>query len=249
MGWFSKLIGGAPKGPQLDLSVLAQRREAAWRSLGTLNDQVVSRLVPGSGPWPTSALGKMRLIRRDDDTLLVTDGLSDPYDPKLHPKPPQGPLDFELCFSISRGDPFAGSDEALADSPWPKMMYAVADAVVERWIDIRGMLKKFGAITFQAPIGTGFGHGYEKDGLVGYLLGMPLDGTDFERQLYLNNFYAGLPVPYSQAGVGIFPVKVLRPSELAWAIRQGNQGGMLLAQEFIARSEGCRNDSRLPALR
>lgn len=42
---------------------------------------------------------------------------------------------------------------------------------------------------------------------------MPWDGDDFDRQLYLNNFYAGLPVAYAGAAIGIFPVKVLRPSE------------------------------------
>ena len=242
------MLGGKPKAPALDLTQLAERREAAWQSLGTVNEQVVSRLIPGEVPWPTSALGKMVLIHRPSDVLLVTDGLSDPYDPELHRTPPEAPLDFELCLPIAPGDPSATSDHALASGPWPKLLYPLADVLVEEWIDLRGALRKFGAITFQAPIGRGFGQGFEKDGWVGYLLGMPLEGSDFDRQLYLNNFYAGLPVPYSGAAIGIFPVKVLRPSELAWAMAQGNEGAMTLARELIARGDGCRNDATLPAL-
>jgi hypothetical protein len=248
MSWFSKLRGKAPLKPALDLTVLAERREAVWRQLGSVADPVVSRLVPGAVPWPSSALGKLRLIRRPGDALLVTDGLSDPYDPELHPSPPTGPLDFELCLAVESGDPSASSDEAIAAGPWPKLLYALADVLVEEWTDIRSVLRKFGAITFQAPIGRGFGQGLEKEGLAGYLLGMPLDGGNFDRQLYLNNFYAGLPVPYCEAAIGVFPVKVLRPSELEWAIAAGNEGGMLLAREFIARGEGCRNNSRLDRL-
>jgi hypothetical protein len=238
-----------PAAPALDLSVLAQRREEAWRSLGLLHERVVSRLIPGTVPWPTSALGKMRVIHRDADVLLVTEGLSDPYDPRLHPTPPEAPLDYELCLSIGKGDPSATSDESLAGSIWPQLMYALADALVEDWVDLRGLLEKFTAITFQAPIGRGFGHGFERDGLVGYLLGMPLDGTDFDRQLYMNGFYAGLPVRYAGAAVGILPARVLRPDELSWAIAQGNEGGVLLARELIARGAGCRNDARMVAVR
>lgn len=224
-------------------SILERRREAAFASLGALNEGVVSRLVPGRVPWPSSALGRMRIVRRAHDVLLVTDGLSEPYDPTMHPKPPEAPLDFELCLAIAESDPAAASDGAVATSIWPQLLYALADVLVEDWVDVRGLLGKFTAITFQAPIGVGFGHGLEKDGLVGYLLGMPLDGEDFGRQLYLNGYYAGLPVPYAGAGIGIFPVKVLRPSELAWAIAQGNEGGVRLARAFFDRGDGCRNDA------
>src|SRR5262249_10692463 len=162
--------------------------------LGTVGPNVVSRLVPGAVPWPTSALGKFRHIRRGTDEILITDGLSDPYDPRLHATPPSAPCDFELCLSIANDHPSAASEESFASSIWPKLLYPLADAIVEDWIDIRSLLQKFGAITIQGAIGRGFGHGFEKEGLVGYLLGMPLDGDNFDRQLYINGFYEGLPV-------------------------------------------------------
>ena len=248
MGWldFGKRDdkGG---GPGLELGLLARRREEAWAALGVYEpEQVISRLVPGPVAWPSSALGKMRVIHREAEVLLVTDGLSDPYDARLHSKPPASPRDFELCLALASTDPSTERDEALASGPWPKLLYALADMLVEEWTDVRSLLEKFGAITCQAPIGRGFGQGFEKDGMVGYLLGMPLSGADFDRQIYIHRFYQGLPVPYADAAVGIFPVKVLRPSELAWAIAQGNDGGMMLARELIARGDACRNDVALP---
>ena len=236
------------KGSHLDVTILEERREAAFRALGMVGPHVVSRLVPGAVPWPTSALGKFRHIRRGADEMLITDGLSDPYDPQLHATPPSGPCDFELCLSVRNDHPSTASEETFARSIWPKLLYPLADAIVEDWIDVRGLLEKFGAITIQGAIGRGFGHDFEKEGLVGYLLGMPLDGDNFDRQLYINGFYEGLPVPYSGAAIGIFPVKVLKPTELAWAMSRGNDGAMLLAREFIERGEGCRNDDRLPPL-
>ncbi|MBP9113846.1 MAG: hypothetical protein KBF88_13625 [Polyangiaceae bacterium] len=230
------------------LTLLDKRREAAFRSLGTLSPHVISRLVPGAVPWPNSALGKFRHIRRETDEILITDGLSDPYDSELHAAPPSGPCDFELCLPVASDHPSASDEENFASSIWPKLLYPLADAIVEDWIDVRGLLEKFGAITLQAAIGRGFGHGFEKEGLVGYLLGMPLDGDNFDRQRYVNGFYEGLPVPYSNAAIGIFPVKVLKPTELAWAMAQGNDGAMLLAREFVRREKGCRNDDRLAPL-
>jgi hypothetical protein len=247
MGFLSKLMGGVPK-PPLDLPKLATRREAAWRMLGTPDENVVSRLVPGPVAWPNSVLGKMRLIDRPDEVLLFTEGLSDPYDAELHKEPPTSPLEYELGISIARTDAAALDHASAAASLWPKLLYALADTVTAEWVDLLGLLKKFGCITYQAPIGHGFGQGYERDGWVGYLLGMPLEGADFNRQLYVNKFWAGLPTPYANGSLGLFPVKVLQPSELAWAIAQGNDGGMLLAKEFVARGEGCRNDATLPAI-
>jgi hypothetical protein len=237
--------------PELDLSVLAERREKAWAALGSFRkDHVMSRLMPGltAVAWPTSVLGKMRVIRREREVLLVTEGLSDPYDPRLHAKPPEFPLDFELSLWIDQGDPSAASDDAVGDGPWPKVLYALADMLVEERTNLRGMLERFGAITCQAPIGHGFGQGFEKDGLVSYLLGMPLVGSDFDRQLFIHKFYQGLPVPYADASLGVFQVKVLRPSELAWSIAQGNEGPMMLAREFIARGDSCSNDVGLAPL-
>jgi hypothetical protein len=249
MGWLRKILGDSRDKSSMNISVLQARREMIWSALGHVTPEVLSRLVPGSVPWPTSMLGKMRTIVRPRDLLLVTEGLSDPYEPELHPKPPAGPLDFELCLPIDLDDPSAASDVALADGPWPKLLYALADLLVEEWIDLRGPLARHGAITCQAPIGRGFGHGLEEDGVVGYLIGMPFDGSrDFDKGFFFNDFYAGLPVPYSHAAIGLLTVKVLRPGELAWALARGDDGARKLAEEFIVRGDAHRNGIGLAPL-
>jgi len=132
-----------------------------------MNNSVVSRIIPGRTPWPNSMLGRMRIVHRKGDTLLLTDGLSDPWDPEIHRDPSQAALNFEFCFSISS----TKVDGSVASGPWPKLLYALTDAVVEDQLDICGLLAKFKAITFHAPIGHGFGHGFEENGLVGTFLG------------------------------------------------------------------------------
>jgi hypothetical protein len=227
---------------QEHLELLADRRKGIWDYLGTANhDNVISRLIPGRIPWPASMLGRMIVIRRPQSVLLVTDGLSDPYDPELHDNAREGPLDFELCMSIDRNDPAAQDDDALADSIWPKLLYALADVIVEEWYDVRGLLTQHTAITIRAV--CGIEHPLVENHISQYLLGMPLDGDDFDRQIYANNHYAGLPVPYSGAAIGVLPVVALYPSELAWAVERGNSGALELAREFVAANRGCRNRS------
>jgi len=77
---------------------------------------------------------------------------------------------------------------------------------------------------------------------------MTLDGTDFARQLHEHNLYADLSSPHS-ASVGLLAVKVLRPSELTWAIAQGNDGGIKLAEPFFERGDGSQNQFNLPPIR
>lgn len=232
------------------LEVLAQRRQAVFSRLGAYDEtHVVSRVMPGRAAWPNSVLGRMAIVRRAHDVLLFTDGLSEPYDPELWPTPPAVPLDYELCFSIGEKDPAFASNEALASSVWPQLLYAVADVSSADWVDVRGLLSKFTAITLQGIIGTGFGHGLERGGAVAFLAGMPLDGGDFDRQLYLNGYYAGLPVEYSGGACGLFPLKVLTPSELDWAVANGNDGGKRLADAFLAAGHGSTNWLGRPSVR
>lgn len=231
--------------PELDYAILESRRSKIWSYLGTTDeDRVVSRLVPGSTAWPRSVLGRQRIIRRPSDVLLFTDGLSDPYDPTLHVDAREAPLDFELGLALRTHE----SDAQIGHGIWPQLLYALADFMVEEYVDLRPLLTKFTCITTQAIIGRGFGQGFERDGLVGYLIGMPLDGADFSRQLYVDEHYRDLPVAYAHCALGLFPVRVLRPSELDWAIAQGNTGALRLAEAFLERGDGCLNDLHRPPL-
>jgi hypothetical protein len=221
------------------LATLEARRAGHLRQLGALSEEVVSRLSPlGGSVWPASALGRMRVVRRGAGRLLVTDGLSAPYDPGLHPNPPPGPLDFELALEVSERDPAAASDAALGASHHPPLLYALTDWLVPEWFDLRGGLTKFRALTLAAPPTTPEARALADDsGLVGFLVGQPLVGDDLDLHPYLNGCYLGGGTPYDHASVGYFPVKPLTPDEYAWAKAQGNEGGVLLAQKFLVRGD------------
>ena len=133
---------------QNEAQILEDRRRSAYASLGEVDDNVVSRLVPSGACWPDSPLGKMLLIRREGGVLIATSGLSNFYDPKLHPRLPPAPLDYELCLDIRHDDPRTASDAGLARSWLPSLLYPLADLVSAEWIDVRGMLGQFRAITW-----------------------------------------------------------------------------------------------------
>jgi hypothetical protein len=219
--------------------VLEDRRAGYLARIGEVSEQIVSRINPiGGSPWPASALGRMRIVRRPRGRLIVTDGLSCPYDRGLHPKPPAGPLDYELCIDVLDLDPAAKSDDALAGSWFPSLLYSLTDWIVPAWLDLRGLLAKFHAVTLSAPATTPQAKKLAgSDGQVGFLVGLPLAGNDIDRHPYFNGYYEGSAEKYAGAALGIFPVKPLTADELGWAKAQGNQGAVLLAQKFLDRRD------------
>lgn len=75
----------------------SKAREACWESLGSLEPLVLSHLINpalnGGPKWP-ALRQSFRLIRRPKGTtMLVSDGLSDPFDDVTLGKPPA------LCYT------------------------------------------------------------------------------------------------------------------------------------------------------
>jgi hypothetical protein len=220
-------------------AILEQRRARYLERLGDVSDHVVSRVHPlGGSLWPASALGRMRIVRRERSRLVATDGLSCPFDAGLHPAPPPGPLDFELCIDVHDLDPRAVSDESLATSWFPSLLYSLTDWIVPEWFDLRGALRTFRAVTLSAPATTDESRRLaDGDGHVGFLVGLPLAGRDLDLHPYLSDYYDGTDEPYAGAALGYFPVKPLTPDEYAWAKARGDEGGVLLAQKFLDRRD------------
>lgn len=243
MGFFRKMLGGGEKpAPAATASpeseILEGRRRDVYARLGELHPDVISRLVPGPVPWPDSMLGKLLAVRRAQDTLLLTSGLSNFYDGALHPKVPPAPLDYELVLTISNRDKAAANAAALAQSWFPSLLLPLGDFVTHQWVDLCGMLKKFGMVTLPGPAITPQADALADDnGMVGYLVGLPLVGTDVDQQLYVRGFYRDLGRGLEEATMGIFSVKPLTRDEYAWAQAQGNGGGVKLAEAFIRRGD------------
>jgi hypothetical protein len=232
-----------------EAEILEDRRRSAYAMLGTVSEDVVSRLVPSGQFWPDSPLGKMLLVRRDGGVLIATSGLSNFYDLKVHPRPPPAPLDYELCLDVRVDDPRTESDAALARSWLPSLLYPLADFASAEWVDVRGMLTQFRAITLGAPPLTREAQSLaDDDGLVGYLIGLPLSGADLDLHFYLNGFYRDLGRGLDECAIGIFPVKPLTADEYHYAKHLGNDGGVWLAEAFLKRGDGAQHWTGRPSV-
>lgn len=218
---------------------LEGRRADVLGKLGVLAGDVVSRLHPlGGHAWPASMLGRMRIVVRKRGRLLATDGLSDPFDPALHASLPIEPLGYELCLDVIDRDPNVTSDAAFAESVYPRMLYALADWLVAERVDLPSLLARFRAVTVTAvaPAGTPAAL-VGADGLVGFLVGLPLVGASIDAHVYVAGHYDGVPGVPDDLPLGYFPVKPLTTDELAWAKSRGNTGAVELAERFLARRD------------
>jgi hypothetical protein len=195
------------------LETAATAREAAWRTLGSLDKEVFMPIAM-SGSWP----GQRQLwsvIRREAGrTLLVTHGLSDPFIERLEPSTGFG---LELALEV---------DAAVKDisKGWPLMLLdRVADEVAEHE-QVRESVK---AGLFSMEVS---GKGLPKslvteEGRVAVLLGV-------ESRSLPGHF----STPYGE--VKLVTVKALLPSELAYLLEHGAEGQAELARRFVENGEG-----------
>jgi hypothetical protein len=194
------------------LETAATAREAAWRTLGSLDKEVFMPIAM-SGSWP----GQRQLwsvIRREAGrTLLVTHGLSDPFIERLEPS-----VGFGLEFALE-------VDAAVKDisKGWPLMLLdRVADEVAEHE-QVRESVK---AGLFSMEVS---GKGLPKSlvteaGRVAVLLGV-------ESRTLPRHF----STPYGE--VKLVTVKALLPSELAYLLEHGAEGQAELARRFVESGE------------
>jgi len=190
----------------------ATAREAVWRTLGSLDTEVVMP-IGMHDTWP----GRRQLwsvIRRDAGrTLLVTHGLSDFFVERLEPSVGFG---LELALEV---------DAAVKDisKGWPLLLLdRVADEVAEHAHVREGV----SAGLFSLEVS---GKGMPKslvspEGRVAVLLGV-------ESRSLPGHF----ATPYGQ--VRLVTVKALLPAERAYVLEHGAEGHAELARRFAASGE------------
>jgi hypothetical protein len=194
------------------LETAATAREAAWRTLGSLDKEVFMPIAM-SGAWP----GQRQLwsvIRREAGrTLLVTHGLSDPFIERLEPSVGFG---LELALEV---------DAAVKDisKGWPLMLLdRVADEVAEHE-QVRERVKA-GLFSMEMS-GKGMPRSLvTEEGRVAVLLGV-------ESRTLPSHF----STPYGE--VKLVTVKALLPSELAYLLVHGAEGQAELARRFVESGE------------
>jgi len=220
---------------------LEAAREATLRKIGKLNDKVLSRALPMGRmgqraemvPWPATMLGKQRMVRREQSVLIVTDGVSNPWDPTIHAQPvPDWKFGFEAALEVPLAIFKDASDDAIASSWLPTLLFAATDWIIAERIDLKGQLIRHGCVTIAVPSVRGLESLISASGFIGALVGIPYVGNVLETQVKL----ASDPDDPEDA-IWLLPLKILTPDEYDWAtgVRDSSRA-MALGEAFLKRS-------------
>lgn len=188
-------------------------RRAVWRGLGTMSDDFYIPPVVG-GPWPGERQWWTAMRRPDGGMLIVTDGLSDPFNDILD-RPTAG---FGLELAIETPEPLGEvwkswpvhllERVAYEVAEFEKLRVSLANGTLSMEVDGVGMPE-----TLVTP-----------EGRVAVLIGMETDS---------------LPSRFALPGgeVRLLTVKVLMPAELKWLLQQGKGAAAELIRRFKAAGE------------
>lgn len=187
-GGFTRRPYPAPPGPdtlesvatESILQALEKESERSLRDLGELEERVVGAVVPQRigetlVPWPSQALGRIRLVRRERGVLFVTEGLSHPFDASMH-GPGKAPLGFELGIELEQAALALSSDELARSWVVPALLWCAACYVLDEF-RLLDLIERFGMVTQLLPPDPVLRHLVLEDGSVGALAGMPLSPT------------------------------------------------------------------------
>lgn len=187
-------------------------REAFAKSLGEVDGDVLAPLINPSfmgGPqWP-DLREAWRVIRRGTSTIILSDGLADPFPEVAEPN-----HGFALEVLVESSDPFA---EALQGTWLFDLVYQVSQQAAHHG-GFRGLIDRVGVGCLELPASPHFKPFEADSGRVGVLLGaMP----------------AGRPDGFETPGgyVRIITARLLFPSELAYAAA----GGATAREELVRR--------------
>ncbi|MFP2929284.1 imm11 family protein [Pyxidicoccus sp. 3LG] len=183
-------------------------RDAAWSALGRLEEAAIIPIIPSGPYWPGHRQA-WRVIHRDGgSTLLVTDGLSDPFID----------LDeFTAGFGLELAIETNESLPEIRRSWLLRLLREVADEVAEHE-NVRGWLHK-GLMSMEVS-GEGMPEPLvTREGRVAVLLG--LESSTLPRRFS------------TPAGdVLLITIKALLPDELAFMLEQERNGKSELARRF-----------------
>ncbi len=182
-------------------------REAFWRTLGRLDEEVFIPIVVG-GAWPARRQVWRIIHRPGGRTLLVTDGLSDFFVDRVEPS-----VGFGLELALETDEPLQDAEKS-----WPLLLLErVGDEVAEHE-RVREKVKT-GFLSMEVS-GKGMPEALvTREGRVGVLLGM--ESSTLPRDFTM---------PAGE--VRLVTVKVLLPSELAYLLEHGKKGRDELRRRF-----------------
>jgi hypothetical protein len=182
-------------------------REAFWRTLGRLDEEVIIPIVVGGG-WPARRQVWRVIHRAEGRTLLVTDGLSDFFVDRVEPS-----VGFGLELALETNEPLGDVEKS-----WPLLLLERMGNELAEHERVRETVKA--GFLFMEVSGQGMPEPLlTKEGRVGVLLGM-------ESSTLPGRF----TMPAGE--VRLVTVKVLLPVELAYLLEHGKHGRDELVRRF-----------------
>ena len=214
------------------LAALEATRAARWRAfegIGTVSarPRPSTHTLSESPPTWAARTAFLCLARRPGRSILLTDGLSDPYNPKSGPA---------LAPETGHGcELFVESHEPVPDVPpgagesrprhWLEhIMWHVADWEA-RGRTLLETVGKLGAITLEVPGCSELDAWRSQSGLLGLLIARPMAGFD-----------TTLPLPLAPAT--LLSIQLLTPREIAYANAAGKNGGRAVAARLARAGIG-----------
>ncbi len=187
-----------------------EARSRFWQSLGQVDADVLTHVFNpafhGGPAWPALRQAFQR-ITRDGSTLLVSDGLSDPYPAGEGPATGNG---VEVLLETT--DPaFTGPLHDLSRYWLFDLVYQVAQNVANAGPQVADMLQEYGVLSMSVPFDETLRELTDwvtEDGTAGLLLGAPTP-----------SFPSHVRLPGGD--VRLLPLTVLRPAELEFAMAEG----------------------------
>lgn len=221
----------AAKAKRAKANPLEAARLEGFAKFGTVNDQVLTRLPLTPEPWPSMATGRLRIIHREKSVLVVTDGLSDEWDKQLHEDAPDWTFDVEIGVEVPLDQLEDSSDEGIARSWIPQVLWQLTGSIVPERDDIKGRLGKFDSLTYEIDPIRGLEALETKRKTLGVLIGVPLVGETIGSEAIL--------VRRGEADtIWLVTAKVLTPDEFDYALSvNGGERGVELGNAFIARGD------------
>ncbi|WP_164014838.1 imm11 family protein [Pyxidicoccus trucidator] len=188
-------------------------RDAAWNSMGRLEESAIIPIIPSGPYWPGHRQAWRVIHRESGSTLLVTDGLSDPFIDRDELSPGFG---LELAIETNEPMPEARGSWQL------RLLREVTDEVAEHenvrtWLHRGLMTMEVSGEAMPEPLVT-------KDGRVAVLLG--LESSTLPRRF-----------PTPAGDVLLVTIKALLPAELTFLLGQGRAGPGELARRFARESD------------
>jgi hypothetical protein len=230
-----------PAPPMVD-NALAMARAAAFASLGQVDERAFARqaavrtgAVPLElAPWPSTPVGRVKLIRRGQTDLVVTDGMSDPWDPSLHASPPGFRFACELAIEV----PSLG--EGMMPAAWiaPLLLW-ISNWLIAQKFDLRARMRAHTCLTLGALPIPGLESWKAPNGLHGLLLGIPFAGNQIGAHAVLAR--------EGNETVWLVPMKLLHPKEYAWALEvRDSSRATWLVQSFMQSDRHMSRTDRGP---